>query len=143
MTTDITITTKNMNTKLLMTASAISLGAAGITLIFAPDEASRFFMVGADKQSVLFIQIIGAAYFAFAMLNWMTKDNAIGGIYNRPIAIANLTHFGIAALALVKGIAANPDLSYQWWVLTAFYTVFATAFGIVFLRHPAGEKKLE
>jgi hypothetical protein len=132
-----------MNTKLIMTASAISLGVAGIALIFVPDEAARFFMVGADKQAVLFIQIIGAAYFAFAMLNWMTKDNVIGGIYNRPIAIANVTHFGIAGLPLVKALAANPDLPYQWWVLAAFYVVFAIAFGIVFLRHPAGEKKLE
>lgn len=126
-----------------MTVSAIVLGGAGIALIFAPEEAVRFFMVGADKQAVLFIQIIGAAYFAFAMLNWMTKDNAIGGIYNRPIAIANVTHFGIAGLALVKALAANPNLPYQWWALTAFYAVFAIAFGIVFLRHPAGEKKLE
>ena len=45
------------------------------------------------------MQIIGSLYFALAILNWMSKGSFIGGIYNRPIAIANLTHFVIAGLA--------------------------------------------
>jgi len=31
------------------------------------------------------MQIIGSFYFAFAILNWMSKGSIIGGIYNRPI----------------------------------------------------------
>ena len=40
----------------------------------------------------------------FAMLNWMAKGVIIGGIYSRPIVIANLAHFLIGDLELIKAV---------------------------------------
>lgn len=128
-----------MNTKLLMTASALFMGAVGIVMTFAPDEVSAYFdLQSAANLETLVFQILGALYFAFAMVNWTSKGNLIGGIYARPVAIGNLTHFVIGALALIKGYMAV----HQSFTLIAalFYTVFAIAFTIVFFTHPVKDK---
>ena len=76
-----------------MTLSAIILALIGISLIFLPKEILDYFELSVSDTLELLMQIIGSFYYAFAMLNWMSKGSIIGGIYNRPIAIANLTHY--------------------------------------------------
>ena len=128
-----------MNTKLLMTLSAMILALIGISLIFLPNEILDYLELSVSETLQLLMQIIGSFYFAFAILNWMSKGSIIGGIYNRPIAMANLTHFVIAGLALIKGILANPSLSYVIWSIAIIYSIFAIFFGIVAFKHPVGE----
>ena len=128
-----------MNTKLLMTLSAMILALIGISLIFLPNEILDYLELSVSETLQLLMQIIGSLYFALAILNWMSKGSIIGGIYNRPIAMANLTHFVIAGLALIKGILANPSLSYVIWSIAIIYSIFAIFFGIVAFRHPVSE----
>jgi len=131
-----------MNTNVLMTTSAVSLLTAGIILTFLPDEILKYAYLENTRPLQLLLQIIGALYFGFGMLNWMNKSGLIGGIYNRPVAVANFTHFFIAGLALIKGIMANPDLPKTIWIVSCVYLIFAISFGIVLFRHPLTEKKL-
>ena len=128
-----------MYTKSLMTISAMILALIGISLIFLPKEILDYLELSVSETLQLLMQIIGSFYFAFAILNWMSKGSIIGGIYNRPIAMANLTHFVIAGLALIKGIVANPSLSYVIWSIAIIYSMFAIFFGIVAFRHPVSE----
>jgi len=130
-----------MNTKSLMTLSAIILVLIGISLIFFPKEILDYFELSVSDTLALLMQIFGSFYFAFAMLNWVSKESIIGGIYNRPIAIANLTHFLIADLTLIKGVLANPSLPYAIWLITIIYSILAILFGIVVFKHPVSEKK--
>ena len=130
-----------MNTKSLMTLSAMILALIGISLIFLPNEILDYLELSVSETLQLLMQIIGSLYFALAVLNWMSKGSFIGGIYNRPIAMANLTHFVIAGLALIKGILANPSLSYVIWSIAIIYSIFAIFFGIVAFRHPVNENK--
>jgi len=130
-----------MNTKLLMTLSAMILALIGISLIFLPNEILDYLELSVSETLQLLMQIIGSLYFALAILNWMSKGSIIGGIYNRPIAMANLAHFVIAGLALIKGILANPSLSYVIWSIAIIYSIFAIFFGIVAFKHPVGENK--
>ena len=132
-----------MNTKLVMTLSAIIMATIGISASFIPHEILTFIGLPTNQPLPLLIQVIGAMYFAFAMLNWMSKGSIIGGIYNRPIAIANLTHFVIAGLALIKGILSNPSLSYIIWSIAIIYSIFAILFGIVAFNHPVSENKID
>lgn len=104
-----------MQTKLVMTSSAVLMGAAGIILTFAPDIVSASLNLGIDDPVIFLFQILGAFFFAFGMLNWMTRTSLIGGIYNRPIAVANFSHFLIAGLALIKGLMANHNLPAVLW----------------------------
>ena len=115
------------------------LALIGISLILLPNEILDYLELSVSETLQLLMQIIGSFYFAFAMLNWMSKGSLIGGIYGRPIAMANLTHFVIAGLALIKGILANPSLSYVIWSIAIIYSIFAIFFGIVAFRHPISE----
>jgi len=128
-----------MNTKSLMTLSAMILALIGISLIFLPNEILDYLELSVSETLQLLMQIIGSLYFALAILNWMSKGSLIGGIYGRPIAMANLTHFVIAGFALIKGILANPSLSYVIWSIAIIYSIFAIFFGIVAFRHPVSE----
>ena len=115
------------------------LALIGISLIFLPNEILDYLQLSVSETLQLLMQIIGSLYFALAILNWMSKGSIIGGIYNRPIAMANLAHFVIAGLALIKGILANPSLSYVIWSIAIIYSIFAIFFGIVAFKHPVGE----
>lgn len=129
-----------MNTKLIMVLSAIFLALIGLSFTFFGAEIAIFTGTGLSKTFVLILQLLGALYFAFAMLNWMAKGNVTGGIYNRPIAIANFTHFLMGSLALVKTIIGNPGLNSGFWILAALYVIFTILFGLMLNRNPA--KKL-
>lgn len=119
-----------MNTRLVMLASAVFMGALGLAATFAPQEiAARL------HATPLAIQLLGALYLGFAMQNWMAKESLIGGIYGRPIAIGNLVHFVVAALALVK-IALRLPSDRVVLGLTIAYAVFAIAFGMMLFRSP-------
>jgi uncharacterized membrane protein len=131
-----------MNTKILMTTNALTLLTVGLILTFLPDEILKYCDLENTGLLRILLQIIGALYFGFGMLNWMSKSGIIGGIYNRPIAVANFTHFFIAGLALIKGIMADPGLPKTLWIVSCIYLIFAISFGIVLFRHPLTEKKL-
>lgn len=131
-----------MNTKPLMTLNAIILALIGISLIFLPKEILDYFELSASDTLELLMQITGSLYFAFAMLNWMSKGSIIGGIYGRPIAIANLTHFVIAGLTLIKAVLVNTGLSYVIWSIAIAYSIFAILFGIMAFKHPVSKNKV-
>ena len=132
-----------MNTRLLMALSAMIFSLIGISLIFFPIEILDYFELSVSDTLELLMQIIGSLYFAFAMLNWISRGSIIGGIYNRPIAIANLTHFFIAGLSLIQGILSNPNLPYTIWSIAIIYSIFAILFGIVAFNHPVSENKMD
>lgn len=125
-----------MNTKLIMTLTAILLTIVGLALSFAPDMVMRSLDLSSSAIVMLIIQLLGGAYFAFAFLNWMAKGALIGGIYNKPIAIGNLTHFVVAGLALTKAVLNNPKLPVIFSILAGCFVILACLFGAIISRHP-------
>ena len=98
-----------------MSSSALLLATLGISLSFFPKEIISFLHLNSTKPVELVLQLIGALYFAMAMLNWMAKGSYIGGIYNRPIAIANLSHILIGGMAIIKGLKNDSPLHKEFW----------------------------
>ena len=123
-----------MNTKLLMSISAIVTGLTGLVLTFLPSEI--LILTGGEQtnQTLLMLQLIGASYFAFAMLNWMARGNIIGGIYSRPITIGNFTHFFMAGIGLLK--SASHFASVFPWAVGVIYMSLALLFGLILYTHP-------
>jgi hypothetical protein len=119
-----------------MTVSSLFLCLLGIVLSFLPNEMAVYMGMENSKIIQLVLQITGAQYFAMGMLNWMTKNSTIGGIYNRPVSIANFTHYMIGALALIKGLLSSPGLPVIFWILAVLYIVFAVVYGFIFNRNP-------
>jgi uncharacterized membrane protein len=102
------------------------LGIAGITALFAPELILSLQKIQTIGSSTLLVQLLGALYFGFAMMNWTVKDSAIGGIYARPVSLANFSHFFSGALLLVKYLFAS--LSPFVLVLTVIYILYALGF---------------
>ena len=130
-----------MNTKLLMTVSAVAMGIVGLAFTFAPDEMLVWCGGQVNEFALLLVQVAGALYFGFAMINWMVRDNLIGGIYTRPVVVGNLVHFVMVALVLFRKLVKG-DGSELLTVALAVYVILAIWFGLVLLRHPStGSKK--
>jgi len=125
-----------MNTKLLMTTSALFLGIMGILLSFLPNEITSYLNVEPNIITILFLKILSALYLGFAILNGMAKGTLIGGIYNRPIALGNLMHFGVGAIALFKIFTNIKTHSEIFIALTVLYVIFAILFAYVFKTNP-------
>ena len=116
-----------MNTKVFMTTSSLALGLAGVLTLFAPENLLA--MLGAPEANPLsvLIQLMGALYLSIAMMNWTAKDSAIGGIYARPVSIANFAHFFIGALLLIRYQLSN-EFNLLILLALVIYVVFATLF---------------
>ena len=125
-----------MKTKFLMTSSALFCGIIGILLSFLHNEIAEYLSVEPTIITILFLQILGALYLGFGILNWMAKGTLIGGIYNRPIAFGNLMHFVVGAITLVKVISNIQTHTEIIIFLTVFYAIFALLFIYVLKTNP-------
>ena len=125
-----------VNTKLVMTTSSLFLALAGIFALFTPDVLLTLLPVPfanpllgvpiANPLSVL-IQLMGALYFSMAMMNWTAKDSAIGGIYARPVSLANFAHFFIGTLLLAKYVLSS-EFNVPILLILVVYAIFAILF---------------
>lgn len=133
-----------MSRKFLMIASAIAMVIMGLILIFMSNETLQFLNQEQNDVLALILQLMGALYFGFAILNWMAKNVLIGGIYAKPLSAGNFTHFFIGGLTLIKiAINGNSTVIYIW-ILTILYIVLAAGFGLVSFSSPKlKSKKLE
>ncbi|MDQ3004313.1 MAG: hypothetical protein M3R47_02870 [Chloroflexota bacterium] len=116
-----------MNTKLLMTTCSLTLALAGIFALFAPDVLLALFSAPLANPLSVLVQLMGALYFSMAMMNWTAKDSAIGGIYARPVSLANFAHFFIGTLLLAK-VVLSGAFNLPIVLLLALYTIFAVLF---------------
>ena len=125
-----------MNTRIIMTTSAVFLAIIGISLTFFPVEIANYLVFGVESILILVLQVMGGLFFGFAMLNWMAKESVIGGIYNKPLVTANMAQFVVGGLALLKDLIHHLDKPPIIWILTGFYTIFGLLFAILFVRSP-------
>ncbi len=130
-----------MNTRITMTSSAIFLAIIGIFLSFLPDEIGEYLSIESNIVTHLVLKMLSALYLGFAILNWIAKGTLIGGIYNRPIAMGNLMHFVVGAIAMAKTVSNIEKHSEIFLFLTVVYVVFTILFFIVFKNNPIKLKK--
>jgi hypothetical protein len=129
-----------MNTKTLMVASSVFLGLLGLLSLFVPEELLKLLSLPFTSPLPVVIQLAGALYCSFALMNWTAKDNIIGGIYLRPISLANFAHFMIGALSLLKYQLSDAASAFLWVVLI-FYAVFAIIFTWLVFFHTGIENR--
>lgn len=122
-----------------MTASALFMGITGIAITFLPQELAAYMGAEDNSATVLLIQILGAVYLGFGFLNWLSKGNIIGGIYNRPVAVGNMLHFSVVAITLIK-LAFAQEASGLIIPLAIIYSLFAFGFIHVLRNHPKAVK---
>lgn len=123
-----------MNTKILMISSALFMGLLGILLSISSENIAAHFNLSGHFQVELILQMAGALYFAFAMVNWTAKAQLVGGIYGRSITIGNFSHFLIGGLALIKAYMTSPLIGILYLAIP--YLIFAILFAIALFRPP-------
>jgi hypothetical protein len=122
--------------KALMTASALVLALAGVSLLFAPTELQSLTTTGdvAPVPPVL-LQLWAAALLALAGADWIGRTVAIGGIYGRALVIGNLMHWTVGGLSALRGALDRPS-SAPLWAAVAVYGLFAIGFAWLLRRDP-------
>ena len=129
-----------MNTKTIMIASSVFLLTSGIAYTFLPDELLNSLNVEDTSLLKLILQLTGALYLGFAVLNWMQRKQIIGGIYGRPLLLANMIHFISGAFAFIKIFTIlSPSAVIMLYGL--LYLAFASFFSILLFKNPAVESK--
>jgi len=126
-----------------MTSSALLLALSGLILTFAPEKITALLSPDADLAVIFIFQILGALYFSFGILNWMVRSGLIGGIYNRPVILANLAHFMIVGLGLIRIMISGSYLPRFFWIVTIVYVIFAIVFGLMLFTSPRRVKQQE
>jgi hypothetical protein len=124
-----------MKTRSLMGLSAAFMAGLGLAASFLPQELLSWSGSQPVGTAVLAMQVAGALYLGFAMLNWMARPNLIGGVYGRPVALGNFVHFAVVAVVLLKALLAG-QLPAGTAALAAAYAAFAAWFGLVLFTHP-------
>ena len=123
-----------MHTRYLMISSAIFMVLLGLATSFFPIEVLSMHGTAPDNATLLLVQMMGALYLGFAILNWMARGVLIGGIYARPVALGNLLHFGMVGMMLSKAAFVHGAVPLA---ASAFvFSVFAIWFGVVSFKPP-------
>ncbi|NIL95282.1 MAG: hypothetical protein GTO71_12790 [Woeseiaceae bacterium] len=121
-------------TKILMMLSAIFLAIAGLVTSFFPDRVLETHGTAPDGPTLLLIEMMGALYLGFAILNWTARGVLMGGIYARPLALGNFLHFAMVAVMLAREAIDHSVI--QLASSAAVFGAFAIGFGIVLFRPP-------
>jgi hypothetical protein len=118
----------NSKTNPLLALSAIAYGAGALPLLFMPEE--LMMAVGAESTPVgaTLLQLLAGALFGFAMLNWMSRHSRLGGIFGRPLVLANFAQAAVAVPALARIVLAG-DQSLPLVVALGIYGLLLIAFG--------------
>lgn len=123
-----------MKTKWLLSSSAVMMGLLGLAGTFIPDEISKILGIEPSPITLILLQIIGGLYLGFALLNWFTRSALIGGIYNKPVVLANLMHCIVVFFALIRQLAEQ--FHFIFVILTVVYLGFAVWFLLVMRSNP-------
>lgn len=113
--------------RVLLSVTALVLALGGAALLFAPDVAAGALRIDSGA-GIWPWQVLAAAWLGLAALDWASRGSVVGGIYARPVASANFTHFLIVSLVLARVVLGGGQ-SAATWILFAVATMFALAFG--------------
>ena len=125
-----------MISALLSRASAALLLIGGLALLFAPDVVLPRLVPGFPPAGVWLGQLLAAAWLALAALNWLSRSVLLGGIYGRPVVLANAAVHFVGAMVLLRVLAGRAAPA-ALWVVFVPTALLAGAYGWLLLRGPA------
>lgn len=124
-----------MNSARVSAASAILLLVGGAALLFAADDILPRLVPGFPEAGAWLGQLLGGAWLAIAALNWLNRGARLGGIYGRPVVLANTTVYFVGAMVLLK-TAARPGVPLPIIIATILFAVFAALYAWLLFRGP-------
>lgn len=122
-------------TPLVMVTTSLALGSLGLALLFAPSETSTALGWGGG---VVAPSVAAGGLLALAVLNWMGRGAIYGGIYGRPIVLANLVFALTAGLALFNHQTSGGGAAPLGLLPVAVLAFQGVAFGSMLVGGGAG-----
>ena len=117
--------------------SALVLFLSGLVLLFAPDVVLPAVVSGFPASGAWLGQLLAAAWFGVAALNWLQRRALLGGIYGRPTVLANAALYFISALSLLR-VLLGPGAPPLLWLAVVVTGALAVSYGALLLRGPFG-----
>lgn len=111
------------------------LGAPAVALLFGADALLPTLSPGFLPGHAWVGQLVASGWFAVAMLNWMSRNTILGGIFGRPLVLTNLTVYVVTATTLWKA-AALTAFPTAMLVASAMAAIMAIAYGWLMVRGP-------
>jgi hypothetical protein len=118
----------NKGSYYLLSISAGYNALLGLLTSFLPEELLLALNVPANPLSILLIQILGAFFIGFAMINYLSKRSLIGGIYNKAIIMGNIAYHCIAAMVFIKFVLSDNLYGEVVILFTAMYLILGAGF---------------
>ncbi|MEP6473071.1 MAG: hypothetical protein ABJC74_05080 [Gemmatimonadota bacterium] len=126
-----------MISSLISRISSAFLALGGLLLLFGPDEILPRVVPGFPASASWLGQLIAAGWLALAVLNWVSRASLLGGIYGRPVVLANALFYFIGATTLSRVVSANPQVL-ALWVITVPIMLLAGVYAWLLFRGPIG-----
>ena len=124
-----------MNSTLISRASAGLFLVGGLGLLFAPDVTLPRLIPGYPETGLWLGQLLGAAWLALAVLNWLSRTNLLGGIYGRSVVMPNAAFYFIATMVLIKAVSA-PSMPVWLWIVVIPTALMAGMYSWLLFRGP-------
>jgi hypothetical protein len=106
-----------MKAQPVLLVSAVLLFGCGTAALFAPQEIAALMRAPAAGADPLLVQLLGAGLFALGFLDWFSRFSTIGGIYGRPVLLANFAYFFTTAATLFHHASAAGSVRLEWSVV--------------------------
>ena len=120
-----------------MEGTAIVLGVAALSLVFAPELALARLSIAPTPAASMLAQLYGAALFGLAMTSWLARTMLLGGIYGKAVVSGGFAHALAGAFALLHTLPAASGNVLVWGACTV-YVLLAIGFAtLMFGRGPA------
>jgi hypothetical protein len=124
----------------VISASVTRVSAAvqllgGVAFLFAPDVLLPALVPGFPPAGAWLGQLLGAAWLGVAALNWLQRSALLGGIYGRPVVLANAVLYAVSALSLLRALL-DGGVPKPIWLLFAPAAALAVVYGALLLRGP-------
>ena len=117
-----------LTTRIVMSSSAAVLAVAGFACLFVPAEVAT--ASGFSGAETVPVQLLSALYLGLAAANWTARGSMIGGIYARPLALANFMHWVIGATVLIRH-TFSAGFAVPFVVVASVYAAFAVLFALM------------
>jgi len=124
-----------MNSRFLLGSAAVIQLASGLALLFAPREVLASFGGTIDDPIIPIIQVLSGAVSGLGIMTWLLRRAPFGGIYGRPLLLANLTFSLVGSLTLLKVAFRTPG-AIPLWGCAIVLGLLALGFGLAMYRSP-------
>lgn len=123
----------------LLVAATIACAVPGLVLLFGADEVLARAGATPVPLATWLVGLLGGTLVALALMNWFQRQSLLGGIYGRPLVIANTLVFTNATFSSLRMWRTAGGTVYA--SATVVSALLMLAFARTFFASPVGVAK--